>query len=125
MKKLLAILILFAGFTASANIAPALAVRAILGEASNQSQPTMNLVACALRNRGTLTGVYGVDNPVVNRATPKLIARAARAWQKSATQKLLPPAVKFFGCDADRPYLVGVLKLKPVLKSGGITFYRA
>lgn len=61
------------------------AVAAILGEASNQGNDGMLAVACALRNRGTLSGVYGIKNPVVTQATPQVRAQALNAWHQSAT----------------------------------------
>lgn len=58
---------------------------AILGEASDQGTRGMLAVACALRNRGSLRGVYGVSNPVIAQASPALRAQALAAWRKSAT----------------------------------------
>lgn len=99
------------------------AVRAILGEASNQSDRAMLGVACALRNRGTLAGVYGVNNPVVNRASARLRQRARRAWLASARQDITRGA-RHFGCPADAPYFLHTLNYRPVAKIGDITFYK-
>jgi hypothetical protein len=55
------------------------AVKAIIGEFENDN---IELGACALANRGTLSGVYGLKSlRVVKRLYSRAIyARAARAW---------------------------------------------
>jgi len=109
----------------SLHAAPALtdqnAVKALIGEAGNQSDQTLLAVAGAIRNRGTLRGVYGVHNPVVVQASARLWARAARAWAQSATVRLT--AAKFFGSPADAPYF-RKRHFKPVGTAGTITFYQ-
>jgi hypothetical protein len=97
------------------------AVDAIIGEAGDQSFTTQVAVACAIRNRGTLQGVYGLNNPVVQKATPRVRAKALRAWQASARQDIVK-GCKFFGCPADAPALLSY-GLQPVCMSGAITFY--
>ena len=104
----------------AAAVTTARAVDAIIGEAGNQPFATQVLVAKAIRNRGSLSGVYGVNNPVVRRASAKVRATALRAWQASAKSN---DDFRFFGCDSDRPYFAS-LGLRPVLKSGDITFYQ-
>jgi hypothetical protein len=37
-------------------------VKAVIGEAENQGQVGMDAVACAISNRGTLSGVYGLHS---------------------------------------------------------------
>ena len=54
-------------------------------------------VACAIRNRGTLQGVYGVNNPVVQKATTRVRAKALRAWQASARKDIVK-GCRYFGC---------------------------
>lgn len=58
------------------------AVNAIIGEAENQGAQGMLAVACAIRNRGTLKGVYGEKNKrVINkRYTEKIYYIAKSAW---------------------------------------------
>ena len=58
-------------------------VKAILGESMGEGYHGMLCIASGIRNRGTLDGVYGVDNPVVSLATPELIRQAKRAWRES------------------------------------------
>lgn len=61
------------------------AIMAIIGEAENQGYEGMYAVACAIRNRGTLKGVYGYKAPrVVKKLYSKKIAeQAERAWYES------------------------------------------
>lgn len=72
------------------------AVKAILGEAENQGPRGMLAVACAIRNRGTIKGVYGYfkiheHNGVYTRSTPRgsrpipawVVNQAKAAWNKS------------------------------------------
>lgn len=60
------------------------AIRAIIGEASGEGSTGMLAVACAIRNRGTLKGVYGLTARRVGRQ-PEYVRRAARtAWTTSA-----------------------------------------
>jgi len=111
------------GFSAHAAIPQAQAVAAIIGEAGGESYATQLAVACAIRNRGTLQGVYGVNNPVVAKASAKTIARARRAWLESARHDVVR-GCRFFGCKADAPKLIA-FGLHAVCMSGAITFYRA
>lgn len=106
----------------AATITTAQAVDAIIGEAGNQSFTTQVAVACAIRNRGTLQGVYGVSNPVVKQATAKVRAKALRAWQASARQDIVK-GCRYFGCPSDAPALLSY-GLQPVCMSGAITFYK-
>lgn len=78
------------------------AVRAILGEAAGEGETGMLAVAAAIRNRGTLKGVYGLRNPAVDRAPARVWASARRAWAMSATNDITLGAthwenVKAFG----------------------------
>lgn len=61
------------------------AVHAIIGEAENQGYRGMLLVACAIRNRGTLHGVYGLHAPRVKRHlySNKIYLQASMAWIES------------------------------------------
>jgi CubicO group peptidase (beta-lactamase class C family) len=78
MKRALLLATALATLPAAAGqpaISNAAAVRAIIGEAGNQSDDAMLAVASALRNRETLQGVYGVNNPVIPHASAELRAR--------------------------------------------------
>lgn len=76
---------------AEAAIPESQAVKAILGEAEDQGYRGMLAVACALRNRDRLSGVYGVKAKRPN--TPGAIPQkywdmARKAWQESAAQDI-------------------------------------
>lgn len=59
------------------------AVRAIIGEAGGQGRRGMLYIACALRNRGTLNGVYGFKAKHVDKE-PEWVWELARAvWKQS------------------------------------------
>lgn len=61
------------------------AVHAIIGEAENQGYVGMLAVACAIRNRGTLKGVYGLHaKRVVNhKYSVKTEDMAIKAWAEA------------------------------------------
>lgn len=84
----LACLILLAGRLNAAPISDTQAVRAIVGEAANQGRVGMLAVAGAIRNRGTLKGVYGVKNPSVDKQPAWVFERARTAWASSATNDI-------------------------------------
>ena len=124
MKRTLSILSLLSILSTSHGaIDRQAALNALIGEAGNQSDQAMLAVACALRNRGSLRGVYGVNNPVVNHASPRLRARAAAAWLRSA-QRDIVAGCRYFGCPTDAPYFLRKLHFRPVLTIGAITFYK-
>lgn len=63
------------------------AIHAIIGEAENQGDQGMLAVACALHNRGTLKGVYGLKSPrVLNHKYSKRTAQMASMVWTIATQ---------------------------------------
>lgn len=85
------------------------AVLAIIGEAENQGYNGMLAVAGALRNRGTLKGVYGLHAPRVKarKYTAATYQLASKAWAESATHDITHGGthwenVRAFGC----PYWV-------------------
>ncbi len=77
-----------AGSTLHPAVADRRYINAIIGEAGDQGARGMLAVACAIRNRGSLNGVYGVNNPVVSKASPQLRARAVAAWRASARRDI-------------------------------------
>jgi hypothetical protein len=62
------------------------AILAIIGEAENQGESGMLAVACAIRNRGTLKGVYGekARRVVKGLYTKGTYLKAQEAWNTSA-----------------------------------------
>lgn len=59
------------------------AVNAIIGEAQGEGYRGMYAVACAIRNRGTLNGVYG-GNSLHNNVSGQIMQQAMKAWYESA-----------------------------------------
>jgi spore germination cell wall hydrolase CwlJ-like protein len=81
VKSLIAILILLP--LSALAIDDNQAVRAIVGESSNQGTNGMLAVACAIRNRGTLAGVMGLKAHHIKTEPRWVWARARRAWADS------------------------------------------
>lgn len=99
------------------------AIRAIVGEAANQGRSGMLAVAGAIRNRGTLKGVYGVKNPACDKQPSWVWQRAREAWASSATNDITKgathwEAVKTFGV----PYWAKSLTITTNI--GSHTFYK-
>jgi hypothetical protein len=102
------LLIIFCqSFGHTADIPDDLAVKAIMGEASNQGYKGMLAVAGAIHNRGTLKGVYGVKARHIYKEPQWVWAMAKKAWLESATNDITNGAthwenIKAFG----KPYWV-------------------
>lgn len=64
------------------------AIRAIIGEASNQGYQGMLAVAVGIRNRGSLQGVYGLQAKHVDKEPQWVFESARRAWKESAHNHL-------------------------------------
>lgn len=79
------VLLLVLSPKARAAISNESAIKAIAGEAEGEGARGMLAVACAIRNRGHLRGVYGVKAPRVirGRIRPHTWREAARAWRES------------------------------------------
>lgn len=60
-----------------------LAVKALVGEAAGQQDDELEAHAFALKNRGTLRGVYGLRAPHVRREPPSSFARAGKFWKRA------------------------------------------
>jgi len=58
-------------------------IRAIIGESSDQGYKGMLAVACGIRNRGTLKGVYGLNSPHIDKEPQWVWDMAKRAWKES------------------------------------------
>ena len=121
MKRSLLIGLCFAAAAANGRGVPLTAenaTNAIVGEAAGCPYVVKLGVAAAIRNRGTLKGVYGF-NAKHNASEPARIwTDAARAWSQSATNDPTLGA-NHFGCRADvaKGTFKG-LKLTAVLGSG-------
>ena len=91
---------------AMAQIQPNLAVQAIIGEAEAEGAPGMLAVACTLRNRGNLKGVYGLQSFRVTHHlySQHTLAYARLAWKYSEQADLCQAMVhgaKGWGSDSD------------------------
>lgn len=66
------------------------AIKAVIGEAEGESYEGKLAVACAIRNRGTLKGVYGKNAPRVRRHMYSRITAgtAGLAWEASTNMDL-------------------------------------
>jgi len=80
------------------------AVRAIIGEASSEGYDGMLAVACAIRNRGTLQGVYGVNAKHVDNEPKWVWDIAERAWHNSLTNDVTKGATHWESTDFKVPY---------------------
>ena len=75
------------------------AVAGIVGEAAGLPFKDKMAVACAIRNRGTLQGVYGV-NARHNATEPQWVWRdAERAWRESVRHDITHGATHFGNLD--------------------------
>jgi len=80
------------------------AVRAIIGEAADQGYRGMLAVACAIRNRGHLKGVYGLKAKHVD-SEPEWIWNIAKiAWQESASCDIVNGATHWENLTYGTPY---------------------
>jgi hypothetical protein len=77
------------------------AIQAIVGEAANQSEDTMICIAHAIRNRGTLKGVYGLNAKHVWSEPDWVWRNAMVAWDLSGHEKDVVNGAKNFGTRQD------------------------
>lgn len=66
------------------------AILAVIGEAEAEGYRGMLAVACAIRNRGTLKGVYGLKSPRVRNHlySAHTYALASAAWKESGNHDI-------------------------------------
>lgn len=81
-----------------------LAVRAIIGEASGEGFKGMQAVGEAIRNRGTLHGVYGAKAKHVDLEPEWVWKRAEKAWEASAKSDLVKGASFWESTEFKTPY---------------------
>jgi hypothetical protein len=118
------IISLMAGCSIAAEIPQDKAVLAIIGEAEGEGYKGMLAVAGAIRNRGSLKGVYGLNAPRVVKhryslATYKL---AQQAWQESAFSDITGGATHWEGTKFKTPYWAnGMIKTVVI---GNQAFYK-
>lgn len=109
--------------TGRAEIARSQAINAIVGEAENQGLKGMTAVAEAIRNRGTLKGVYGVKSPRLKKAPKWVFAMASKAWDESQKSNLVKGATHWENTKAfGTPYWVKSMQKTATIKDH--VFYR-
>ena len=64
------------------------AVKAIIGEASNQGYRGMLAIAVGIRNRGSLKGVYGVNAKHIDNEPQWVWKLALKAWLESEHNRI-------------------------------------
>lgn len=121
-KVAVAVGLLLACLSSYGAIPDNLAARAIIGEAGSESLACQRAIASCIRHRGSLAGVYGVNNPCVAKASTATQTRARQAWLDSASVDYAP-GIKFFGCAADSPYFRKI-HLTPAFTIGRVTFWK-
>ncbi len=82
------------------------AIRAIIGEASSDGLSGMRCVASAIRNRGTLKGVYGLKAKHVDREPEWVWKLAKQAWLESKITDFANGASFWEGKSFKEPYWV-------------------
>lgn len=98
------------------------AVSAILGEARGEGYAGMYAVACAIRNRGHLRGVYGAGYDY-HRERPEVWQKALNAWENSATgPDVTHGAADWESVDFKRPYWAK--NMVQTVRIGKHIFYR-
>lgn len=98
-------------------------IRAIIGEAADQGKRGMLAVACAIRNRGTLKGVYGLHAPHVDSEPDWVWRLAEKAWADSADVDIVFGADHWENTDDFvRPYWAK--NMKETVKIGKHQFYK-
>lgn len=64
------------------------AIRAIIGEAAGEEYQGMLALACGLRNRGTLKGVYGLNAKHIDKEPGWVWDLAKKAWKESEYNRI-------------------------------------
>jgi len=124
VKKLVAVAALFfvSANVFAAEIPQQLAVRAIVGEAAGQSYQEKIAIGEAIRNRGTLRGVYGV-NAKHNETEPEWVWKQSReAWIASANTNVTKGATHWEGVSFKKPYWAD--SMVETARIGETVFYR-
>ncbi len=119
--------------SAQAAIPEDLAVRALVGEAGGQSEAELYAHACALRNRDSLKGVYGLQAKHLATEPQSTFKRARNAWLKASngpdivngrTEWRSDYDLKKIALWAPNKKIRHMAGLKDPLRIGSTTFYR-
>lgn len=130
-KKALATLLAFLVLAPNvwAQVPEASAVRAIVGEAAGEGRKSMLFHAHAIRNRGTLRGVYGFSAAHSDSESRRTWEDARWAWRSSGADFDPTRGASYWFSDEDLARLKKTrpswfLKLRPTARIGSTTFYR-
>jgi spore germination cell wall hydrolase CwlJ-like protein len=127
IKKFIVICVAVAATVVNATTVPPLtdsnAIRTIVGESSNQGYIGMLGVADVIRNRKSLQGFYGFNNPVVNKSPKRILEMAKKAWYESKTNDVTGGAIAFENVKAfGMPKWAKKMKVTKVIKDH--TFFK-
>jgi hypothetical protein len=116
------------GVAMAGNMPKERVVNAIIGEAEGEPYQGKLAVACSIRNRGTLKGVYGEKSPRVkqHRYSPKVFVDAVRAYEESANPdncSFIDGAQYWEGTKFPVPYWAKDMKITAVI--GHQRFYKS
>lgn len=120
MKYLILVAILLYPQSAKAGIQENVAVQCIMGEARGESYRGKIAVAEALRNRGTIKGVYGCRAKF--KEPDWVWKQAKKAWRASRKTNLVKGASNWESSDFKTPYWAKGAKI--TTKVGKHIFYR-
>jgi hypothetical protein len=97
------------------------AIRSIVGEASGEGYEGMLAVACAIRNRGTLKGVKGINGAQVDSQPQWVWHDAQLAWEESKLIDVVEGATHWESTDFAKPWWAP--RMQEVKKVGKHIFY--
>jgi len=80
-------------------------IRAIMGEASGEGYKGMLAIACAIRNRGTLKGVYGVRAKHIDKEPQWVWDLAYQAYKDSEKVDITNGATHWGGKECDKDWI--------------------
>lgn len=104
------------------------AVNAIIGEAEGEGYMGMLAIACAIRNRGHLRGVYGEKSSRVlgKKYSPKTLELAKKAWKESAVKDITNGADHWGGKAVDEAWIAKMKKMgfRKTFEYGNQEFYK-
>lgn len=103
-------------------IPESLAVRAIVGEGAGEGLEGMRCLASAIRNRGTLKGVYGLHAKHIKKEPKWVFEQARKAWKESAKIDFVCKASFWEGKSFSKPYWAKNMIF--VKSEGNQNFYR-
>ena len=98
-------------------------VKAMVGEASGEGYDGMYAIACGLRNRGSLDGVYGLNSKHIRSESPKTYKLARKAYRASKNGiDVTFGATHWESIDFETPYWANEMEL--TVQIGKHRFYK-